>query len=84
MSGFQWETTARGTEWTALMASLEQLSKEERMPLVLKHYYRYTYEEIGAMMSLPSGTVKSRIHNVITKLREERDEHEANRAENRR
>ncbi|MFC4304223.1 sigma-70 family RNA polymerase sigma factor [Cohnella boryungensis] len=84
MSGLQWETTARGTEWTALMASLEQLSKEERMPLVLKHYYGYTYEEIGAMMSLPSGTVKSRIHNVITKLREERDEHEANRAENRR
>lgn len=71
MSAFQWESAVRGIEWTALMTSLERLSEEERMPLVLKHYYGYTYEEIGEMMSLAPGTVKSRIFYSIRKIREE-------------
>lgn len=72
ISALQWETESRGTEWTELLSSLEKLANEERIPLVLKHYYGYTYEEIGRMMSLPPGTVKSRIHYVIRKIREER------------
>jgi len=75
-STFKWETTARGAEWTELMDSLERLPEEERVPLVLKHYYGYTYEEIAGMVSVPTGTVKSRIHKVISKLRKERDEDE--------
>ncbi|BBI35260.1 RNA polymerase sigma factor SigY [Cohnella abietis] len=77
MSALQWETISRGTEWSELMESLEKLSKEERMPLVLKHYYGYTYEEIGEIMSLPPGTVKSRIFYGIRKIREEWKENEA-------
>lgn len=71
MSALQWETISRGSEWTELMASLERLSEDERTPLVLKHYYGYTYEEIGEMMSLSAGTVKSRIFYGIRKIREE-------------
>ncbi|QJD84319.1 RNA polymerase sigma factor SigY [Cohnella herbarum] len=77
ISALQWETESRGAEWTELLSSLENLANEDRIPLVLKHYYGYTYEEIGQMMSLPPGTVKSRIHYVIRKVREERDKDEA-------
>lgn len=74
VSAFRWETTARGGEWTELLESLEKLSREERIPLVLKHYYGYTYDEIGGMTGLPSGTVKSRIHHAMRKLRKELSE----------
>ncbi|MFC5406898.1 RNA polymerase sigma factor SigY [Cohnella soli] len=75
-SALQWESLSRGQEWTELLASLDKLSPEERLPLVLKHYYGYTYEEIGEMMSVPSGTVKSRIFNCTRKLREELNAHD--------
>lgn len=42
-----------------------------RLPLLLKHYYGYSYEEIAKKMSIPLGTVKSRIHNGIKVLRKE-------------
>ena len=77
ISALQWETESRGAEWTELLSSLEKLANEDRVPLVLKHYYGYTYEEIGQMMSLPQGTVKSRVHYVIRKIREERVKDEA-------
>ncbi|WP_256761243.1 RNA polymerase sigma factor SigY [Cohnella sp. WQ 127256] len=80
LSSLQWETEARGTRWTELLDSLEKLSNEERMPLVLKHYYGYTYEEIGEMMSLPPGTVKSRVYYSIRKIREEWSEDESDRS----
>jgi len=84
MSAFRWETASRGAEWTELMACLEKMDREERMPLVLKHYYGYTYEEIGEMMALPIGTVKSRIHHSIRKIREEWGDDDATRSGNRR
>ncbi len=79
MSAFQWETVSRGAEWTELMACLEKMGREERMPLVLKHYYGFTYEEIGEMMALPAGTVKSRVHHSIRKIREEWGDDDENR-----
>ncbi len=64
---------------------LEQLQKEERhgwvrglvaelaeplrQVLVLSYYQGLTYVEIGGQLGIPLGTVKSRLHNAIARLR---------------
>jgi len=52
-----------------LLERLHELPREVALPLVLKHYYGYTYEEIAEWMAIPVGTVKSRIFNGIRALR---------------
>ncbi|HYF94645.1 MAG TPA: RNA polymerase sigma factor SigY [Symbiobacteriaceae bacterium] len=56
-------------EWMDVMDRLHALPRDVAMPLVLKHYYGYTYEEIAACMGIPEGTVKSRIFNAVRALR---------------
>ena len=51
--------------------ALSQMPPENRLPLLLKHYYGYSYEEIAKKMKIPEGTVKSRIHNSLKSLRKE-------------
>ena len=58
-------------DWDRVLESLSALSDESRFPLVLKHYYGYSLEEIARLMSIPVGTVKSRIHNAIKNIRKE-------------
>ncbi|WP_409253280.1 RNA polymerase sigma factor SigY [Bacillus sp. SCS-153A] len=67
----KWEMQSKQEEWTALLEALSTLSEEARLPIVLKHYYGFSYEEIANMVKLPEGTVKSRIHNGIKSLRKE-------------
>lgn len=55
----------------ALLDALAAMPEEIRVPVVLKHYYGYSYDEIGKLMKIPAGTVKSRIHNAMGKLRKE-------------
>lgn len=57
-----------GGEMRELMERLQELPRDVSMPLILKHYYGYTYEEIAEWMAIPVGTVKSRIFNVIRSL----------------
>lgn len=52
-----------------LLERLRELPRDVALPLILKHYYGYTYEAIAAMMAIPEGTVKSRIFNGIRSLR---------------
>lgn len=61
-------------DWDRVLEVLSHLSDESRFPLVLKHYHGYSLEEIAKMMSLPLGTVKSRIHNAIKAIRKELDQ----------
>ena len=61
-------------DWDRVLEALSHLSDESRFPLVLKHYHGYSLEEIAKMMSLPLGTVKSRIHNAIKAIRKELDQ----------
>ncbi|TYQ15810.1 UNVERIFIED_CONTAM: RNA polymerase sigma (SigY) subunit [Acetivibrio alkalicellulosi] len=42
---------------------------EKRMAFILKNYYNYSYEEIGTILKCPIGTVRSRLHYCIKKLR---------------
>ncbi|MFO7273242.1 MAG: RNA polymerase sigma factor SigY [Bacillota bacterium] len=48
---------------------LRSLPREVALPVVLKHYYGYTYEEIAEWMEIPVGTVKSRVFNAVRALR---------------
>lgn len=63
-------------EWAEVLERLAELPRDVALPLVLKHYHGYTYEEIGRWMGIPEGTVKSRIFNGIRHLRKELTEHD--------
>lgn len=63
-------------EWMDVMDRLHALPREVAMPVVLKHYYGYTHEEIAAWMGIPEGTVKSRIFNAVRALRKGLSENE--------
>ncbi len=67
----KWDVHSRQEEWSEVLEALSTLNEETRLPIILKHYYGYSYDEIGQMVGVPLGTVKSRVHNGITRLREE-------------
>lgn len=67
----KWETESRNDEWNDTLTALGNLSEDVRIPIMLKHYYGYSYEEIGQMLQISSGTIKSRIHNGINTVRKE-------------
>lgn len=53
----------------SLKKALADIPAEMRQAFVLKHYYNYSYEEISAILHCPIGTVRSRIHYSIKKLK---------------
>ncbi|MBW7456932.1 RNA polymerase sigma factor SigY [Paenibacillus sepulcri] len=67
----EWQLKARQEERTDAMQALSRLGYEWRLPILLKHYYGYAYDEIADMMDIPPGTVKSRIHHGLQQLRKE-------------
>ncbi|WP_449620478.1 RNA polymerase sigma factor SigY [Robertmurraya sp. Marseille-Q9965] len=67
----KWQMENRNEEWNDVLSALSQLRDDVRIPIVLKHYYGYSYDEIGSMMKISPGTVKSRIHNGILEMRKE-------------
>jgi RNA polymerase sigma-70 factor, ECF subfamily len=67
----KWQFESRNEEWNDVLNALGKLSDEIRIPIVLKHYYGYAYDEIADMLGIALGTVKSRIHNGIAAIRKE-------------
>jgi RNA polymerase sigma-70 factor, ECF subfamily len=67
----KWELESRNEDWNDVLAALGKLPDDTRLVIILKHYYGYSYEEIGVMTKVPEGTIKSRVHNGITWLRKE-------------
>ncbi len=67
----KWQVESRNEEWNDVLDALSKLDDEIRLPIVLKHYYGYSYEEIGVLVRLPEGTVKSRVFYGIQELRKE-------------
>ena len=53
-----------------VLAALEGLPPEQREVVVLAFYEGLSYREIGRMLGVPEGTVKSRMHFAKRKLRE--------------
>jgi RNA polymerase sigma-70 factor (ECF subfamily) len=49
---------------------LMQLKEEQRELIVLRDLQELSYEEIGKLLSLPEGTVKSKIHRARMELKE--------------
>jgi RNA polymerase sigma-70 factor (ECF subfamily) len=52
-----------------LREGLQALPPKERQAVLLAYYHDLTYREIGEILGVPLGTVKSRIHCGITRLR---------------
>ncbi|MDQ0153716.1 RNA polymerase sigma factor SigY [Robertmurraya andreesenii] len=67
----KWHLESRNEEWNDVLTVLGKLSDDVRIPIVLKHYYGYSYDEIGSLMKVSPGTIKSRIHNGILTVRKE-------------
>lgn len=72
----KWQAEYGGTGWPDVLDALGAMPEDIRLPILLKHYYGYAYEEIGEIMDIPPGTVKSRIHNGLKSLRKELSEHD--------
>lgn len=66
-----WKAQTRGIEWSDSFTDFNQLEADVRTPILLRHYYGYTYEEIGHMLGIKTGTVKSRVHSGINRLKKE-------------
>ncbi|WP_069649883.1 RNA polymerase sigma factor SigY [Caloranaerobacter ferrireducens] len=57
------------TDFDRLKLLLKELPEEKRMVFILKHYYGYSYDEIAQIMKCSPGTVRSRLHYCIEKIR---------------
>ncbi|WP_249900741.1 RNA polymerase sigma factor SigY [Paenibacillus sp. PK3_47] len=73
----RWRFESRNMEWSDVLEALSRLSSPQRVAVLLKHYYGYSYDEIGDILQVPSGTVKSRVSAGLTQLRKELNEDEA-------
>lgn len=59
-----------------VMEQVRAMPRDVSLPIILKHYHGYSYEEIAEWMAIPVGTVKSRIFNGIRTLRGREQGHE--------
>jgi RNA polymerase sigma-70 factor, ECF subfamily len=58
-----------------IRAAVERLTEEQRAVFDLAEVHGLKYAEIGARLGIPVGTVKSRMHAAMTKLRRLLEEH---------
>lgn len=58
----------RAVSLDALERAFDRLSADERAVLVLHHLERRRVDEIGTLLGVPTGTVKSRLHSARHKL----------------
>ncbi|AIQ14476.1 RNA polymerase sigma factor SigY [Paenibacillus durus] len=67
----RWRFEAQGEEWSDVLDALSRVPLPQRVALLLKHYYGYSYGEIGRILGIPEGTAKSRAAYGLRQLREE-------------
>ncbi len=63
------EAAQHDEEKAQMRAALEQLTEPHRLVFELAVYQELPYAEIGRILSIPVGTVKSRMHNSVRALR---------------
>ena len=61
---------AREDRWDRVRKGLDQLPTGYRAPLVLRFYNDLSYREIAEVLSIPEGTVKTRIHRGKVMLKQ--------------
>jgi RNA polymerase sigma-70 factor (ECF subfamily) len=54
----------------AIKGAVEQLPEEQRLVFVLSENQGFRYAEIAEVLEIPVGTVKSRMHSAVRRLRE--------------
>jgi RNA polymerase sigma-70 factor (ECF subfamily) len=55
---------------SAVRAAIDELPISYRAPIVLRYYNELSYKEISQILSMPEGTVKTRIHRAKLLLKE--------------
>lgn len=73
----RWQAQRAGEDWPRVLDALSGLNADTRLPVIMKHYYGYSQEEIADMLGIALGTVKSRIHHGLKQLRKELSHEEA-------
>jgi RNA polymerase sigma-70 factor (ECF subfamily) len=63
------KTLEQKERWALVQAKLQVLSLEHRTIILLRDFEGLSYEEIGAVLQLESGTVKSRLHRARMELK---------------
>jgi RNA polymerase sigma-70 factor (ECF subfamily) len=56
-------------EWEQVRSCLNELAPELRQPVLLAYYRGLTHVEVASALSLPLGTVKSRLRTALSHLR---------------
>ena len=64
------QSLADGEERQALRRALERLTEPHRLVFELAVYQERPYAEISDLLGIPVGTVKSRMHNAVTALKQ--------------
>jgi len=72
----KWQIESKNQEFDEVMDVIQKLDAMYRIPLLLKHYYGFSYEEIGKMMMIKEGTVKSRVFKSLNLVRREISKYE--------
>lgn len=54
-----------------LLTALNSLSVQDRELIIMTDYLRLKYREVGEIMGIPTGTVKSRLHGIRQKLKKD-------------
>jgi RNA polymerase sigma-70 factor (ECF subfamily) len=49
--------------------AIQQLPEEHRLVLILRHYHGLSYADVGQALGISVGTVKSRLHYALARLR---------------
>jgi RNA polymerase sigma factor (sigma-70 family) len=64
------QITQQNVDNIGLRKVLERLKPEHRVLVDLSYFKGFTHEEIAEMLTIPLGTVKTRIRNALLQLRE--------------
>jgi RNA polymerase sigma-70 factor (ECF subfamily) len=59
----------------SLLASVDRLPFKLKQVVILHYLSEYTQEEVADILAIPLGTVKSRIHAALQKLRQKHNNH---------
>ncbi|WP_282937925.1 sigma-70 family RNA polymerase sigma factor [Paenibacillus sp. RC67] len=60
----------RNEHRSELIKLVQELNYKHRSVIVLRYYHDYSFEEIAELLGIPIGTVKSRHHTALNKLRQ--------------
>lgn len=64
------EILAREEQQAALRRAIDQLPEEQKAVVILSEIEGMKYQEIGAILDVPVGTVKSRMHTAMERLKD--------------